>query len=214
VQRGQGKLEDEIALVSATAFTIPIWINFDAAENQFYTDKRSEDCGKLVLSPLARARLEQVDLKVYRLCNVQLVIRTPFRILGTITIHSRIGTALNVRKQVVHRPIEGLDWPRQYLEQCRTWLDGNLWGASLDLEGLDFIAMMFRRLPGSGCRGEKRGEHYLWAEEPIEDFGEWAEVSDTEEHKGVTGSRPSSRSKPLRMSTRPDPGRRGKPMGG
>lgn len=54
---------DEIieAYLRYTTFTVKVWTNYDAATKKFYLDDRQQDCGKIILYPSERRRLEQVD---------------------------------------------------------------------------------------------------------------------------------------------------------
>lgn len=82
------ELSEEIlaAYHEHATFVVSIWTNYDSAIRRFYKiAKRRESCGKVVLSPRARARLEKLDPR-FAMHKVRLDIGTPFRTLVEIDI--------------------------------------------------------------------------------------------------------------------------------
>lgn len=75
---------DEIfaAYVDHVTFTVRVWANYDSCTKQYFSSDqaRVEDCGKLVLSPKQRARLESFG-DTLELKKIRLDIGTPFRTL-------------------------------------------------------------------------------------------------------------------------------------
>lgn len=75
--------EDDIltAYLQQTTFTFKVWVNYDAACKKFYTDRRVEDCGKVVLNPTDRQYLKEVMAQKLEVNRVILEVGTAFNTL-------------------------------------------------------------------------------------------------------------------------------------
>lgn len=70
-----------------TTFTFEVWINYDTAVGKLYTDKRADDCGKIILTRAAMRCLGRAELDGIELPRVRLDIGTPFKPLFEIHLN-------------------------------------------------------------------------------------------------------------------------------
>ena len=69
------------AYLRHTTFTVKVWVNYDAAGEKFFCDKRARDCGELVLSTTDYQRLQRKLSTVIELSRVRFGVGTPFKVL-------------------------------------------------------------------------------------------------------------------------------------
>ena len=86
-----------------TTFTAKVWVNYDSMSKKFFDDKRSWDCGKLVMPAESLSMLRGIDPNLLELNHVRLDIGTPFRTLFHMTIEatpSKLSVGSNLAVQV------------------------------------------------------------------------------------------------------------------
>ncbi|KAF2487023.1 hypothetical protein BDY17DRAFT_1334 [Neohortaea acidophila] len=68
-----------------TTFTVTVRVNYDAACKQFYTDRRVQNCGKLVFPPKAERKLMRIPgIEEIPFRRVRFEIGTPFQELAAV----------------------------------------------------------------------------------------------------------------------------------
>ncbi|PPJ56500.1 hypothetical protein CBER1_07647 [Cercospora berteroae] len=164
--KSHGHIKDELLdlHIKLNTFSVKVWSNYDASRKKFFTDQpRLNDCGRLILSPNERMRLEVLDSGRVglELPKVEIEIGTAFRTLGVMYLkwnkdhHGRLSSV-----EVAGSTFEGddhdwLNWPhnpiRKQIAEAMN-LIANLpkeqWEGTggFKLRDLDFVAYLFLRL--------------------------------------------------------------------
>ena len=79
------------AYLTHTEFTVGVWVNYDCAAKRFYDDRRTLDCGKLILTPNEHRQLRQLEPEKYEISRVCLNIGTAFRLLCEVHLQAVQG---------------------------------------------------------------------------------------------------------------------------
>ncbi|PIA96253.1 hypothetical protein CB0940_10381 [Cercospora beticola] len=154
--------------IKLNTFNVKVWSNYDASKKKFFDDEpRLSDCGRLILSPNVRMRLEVLDSGRVglELPKVEMEIGTAFRTLGVLYlkwVKNGIGGLYEVEVSAVM--LEGyeydwLNWPRGPVRQQISVAMNQVaarpkeeWEGKggFKLGDLDFVASMFLRLRERG----------------------------------------------------------------
>lgn len=159
-------IKDELLdlYIKLNTFSVKVWSNYDSYWKHFFFDEpRLNDCGRLVLSPNERMRLEVLDSGRVglELPKVELEIGTAFRTLGVLCLEwnkDHLGALSSV--EVAGSTFEGddhrwLDWPHGLIRQQISAAMNQIamrpkeqWEGKggFKLGDLDFVADMFLRL--------------------------------------------------------------------
>nr|OQO19451.1 hypothetical protein B0A51_10842 [Rachicladosporium sp. CCFEE 5018]OQO31738.1 hypothetical protein B0A51_00640 [Rachicladosporium sp. CCFEE 5018] len=181
------------AYLSRTTFTVKVWINFDPSRPSrashwsvprnfqgYYTDRRAEDTGKLILAPTARRFIDSILSKILRFHHIRLDICTPFRHLANLNLDFEMNESLEEfdfslsgKYHVDEDTVGGFKFLKSFVQanakEVIVWVKEHKW-PGLNLADLDEIATLFRRLKEDGD-GERTG----WMTEPMRHGGDWTE---------------------------------------
>lgn len=168
------------AYLAYTTFTVPVWVNFDAAEEVFFAGKRAESCGKLRLPETTHRSLARMHPDELRFQHVRFEIGTPFRTLAYIDFDIVEGDHQPAEMQVDGRMLVQREILREYLHHRVKALAN--YGVkkglnALSLQDLELFASCFRRKFNPSA-------DLLW-EQPAYGGGEWVDVDEPEDEPVV-----------------------------
>ncbi|KAK4556087.1 hypothetical protein LTR86_006783 [Recurvomyces mirabilis] len=147
------------AYLATHTFRFKVYMNYDAAAGWFYDESDSQrygDCGKLVITPKAMAKLHRANAHKSEFSKVVLDISTHFRLLARVTIEVR-GSKLDVGpvidtyvnsmfKEEKHKAMNQYVYgAARSFEDSQT--DVTLGKHGLDLEDLECLAKNFAPFP-------------------------------------------------------------------
>lgn len=163
---------DEIlaAYLKYTTFVFKVWINYDAAARQFYTDGRAQSCGNAIITPKARTHLREIGAGKVHFANVRFDIGTPFRPIGNVTVEIRptkldVGPAIDtfLADTSGRQHCAVIDFLDELCEHIRESdpTDGK---EGLALTDVAKLARLFRRAPdyNTGVLGSYGLSRRLW----------------------------------------------------
>lgn len=84
-------------------FSVPVWVNYDAAAKMFYIDRRTEDCGKLRLREGTKTFLRTHYDRPLEFGRVRLEVGTPFHHLCNVdfrTVPSTLNLGHEIRTRI------------------------------------------------------------------------------------------------------------------
>ncbi|KAK6441395.1 hypothetical protein LTR95_002368 [Oleoguttula sp. CCFEE 5521] len=189
------------AYLSRTIFTVKIWLNFDPSRPSkglhwsapknfqgFYTDRRAEDTGKLILAPPARHFIDSLPDKLIRFHHIRLDVCTPFHHLASLNLDFEVNESLDQfdfslssKISVDEDTVGDFKFFKSFVQanarEIKLWVKEHRW-PGLNLADLDEIAALFRRQ-----REEEDGERTGWMTEPMSHGGDWC--TPEQEHNQV-----------------------------
>ncbi|KAM0719320.1 hypothetical protein Q7P37_005225 [Cladosporium fusiforme] len=163
------------AYLKYTQFTVPVWVNFDAAEQVFFDGSRADACGKLRIPDDTCKWLASISSDVLTFQHVRFDICTPFRKLANVKLDivEEDGQPARLRAQghmAIHA--EGLrDWIKKCMATwCKFGSKNNI--DALTFDNLSAFAACMRRPLNRNSEG--------LFEQPAYGGGEWAGVEEPE----------------------------------
>ena len=150
---------DEItgAYLFLTTFTVPVWVNYDAASTRFYDDaKRVRDCGVLKFSKKEKRGMKAFQVTRRSFQSIRFDVGTPFRVLAHLYV-----VVVDTETGVINASVEAAAELPFACNNLRDWLDSvckELNARTLDegQEGLEFgdvgeiAGMVVRRADRTG----------------------------------------------------------------
>lgn len=185
--RKHPKYRDDIfaAYMQYTTFNVTVWVNFDAAEQVFFSGKRAEACGKLRLPFGKREELAASDPDVLSFHRVRFYVSTPFRRLAHLDLEVVEREDARPQLRVDGEMLMKLERLRVYLVRMAKVI------AAFNLKP-EAEALTFRDLEIFAswlCRDSPAIVGSEW-EQPAYGGGEWAGVEEVEpEPEAMTISR-------------------------
>lgn len=153
------------AYLKFTTFAVPVRVNYDAACKKFYTDRRAQDCGKLVLTPKVEQKLERtIGHDRLPLGRVRFEIGTPFQLLCnvTVTVADKEGGGKEIRTRCKMATVEEHPHLCDFLQDvCTDFEDCTIPDdcEGLELANIRHLALAFNRRPNEQ---ELRVKHSLF----------------------------------------------------
>lgn len=177
LMRKHRKYRDDVfaAYMQYTTFNVTVWVNFDAAEQVFFSGKRAEACGKLRLTSGKHQELAAMDSEALSFHRVRFHLSTPFRRLAHLDLDVVEREDARPQLRVDGKMLMKLERLRVYLVRVAKVIMA--FTLKPEVEALAFRDL--ETFAGWFCRVSPATVGLEW-EQPAYGGGEWAGVEEVE----------------------------------